>query len=102
MARGKSRPKRWAEAIDEANKQLDAMEAAKEALGNAFEELDSLRGEYEEWQGNLPENLQSGDLNDKLQAVVEMDFSERDDIDAMRGVIQEAEGVDLPRGFGRD
>lgn len=77
-----SRPDRWA----------DATAAALEALN----ELEELRGEYEEWQGNLPDNLQGSNLNDKLQEVVDLDIS------GAIETVEAAEGVDLPRGFGKD
>lgn len=80
--RPSSRPERWA----------DATSAALEALND----LEELRGEYEEWQGNLPDNLQGSNLNDKLQEVVDLDIS------GAIETVEAAEGVDLPRGFGKD
>jgi len=80
--RMKSRPKRW----------LDACERASAAL----EELEELRQEYEEWRGNLPENLEASAIAEKLDEVVDLD------IESARGLVDEAEGVELPRGFGND
>jgi hypothetical protein len=77
-----SRPKRWA----------DAVERARAAL----EELNEMRDEYEEWRQNLPENLDSSQLAEKLDAVVDLDFQSALD------TIEEAESIDLPRGFGKD
>lgn len=79
---GKSRPVRWADAC------LRAV--------SAIQELAELREEYEEWQGNLPENLQASPLAEKLQAVCDLDF------DSALATIEEADSIDLPLGFGRD
>lgn len=87
-----SRPARWARAIEKAT-------AARDELTEALDELEELRGEYEEWRDNLPENLQSSALYEKLDTIAGMDFeSAKDGLD----VIDEAEGADLPLGFGRD
>ena len=100
-----SRPARWARACAAARAALDEAKAAMDTVVAQFEELDSLRSEYEDWQGNLPENLQSGELADKLDTVVGLDFqwdAESDGIDATETMLDEAEGAELPRGFGRD
>jgi hypothetical protein len=81
-AKSKSRGQRWSDACQKA---IDGLE-----------ELEELRCEYEEWQGNLPENLQSSPLGEKLEAVVSLDFQSAID------TAQEADGLDLPLGFGRD
>jgi hypothetical protein len=48
-----------------------------------------LQEEYLDWLDNLPPNLESSALADKLQTIVELD-------------LEELQAVDLPRGFGRD
>ena len=45
--------------------------------------------EYRDWLDNLPPNLESSALADKLQTIVELD-------------LEELQVVDLPRGYGRD
>jgi hypothetical protein len=50
--------------------------------------LRELQEEYQEWLDNLPENLQSTALAEKLDEVCPLDLEQLD--------------VDLPRGFGRD
>lgn len=80
--KNKSRASRWA----------DACRAADKALSD----LRDVQMEYEDWRTNLPENLDSSVLADKLDAVIEIDIQ-----DAM-DMISEAEGLDLPQGFGRD
>lgn len=77
-----SRPQQWAEACT--------------AAVNAIETLIDLRSEYEAWRDNLPENLQQSALGEKLEAVCDLD------LDDALSTIQEAEGLDLPRGFGKD
>jgi hypothetical protein len=51
--------------------------------------LIELQEEYRTWLENLPENLESSRLADKLRAIVELDF-------------EELQAIDPPRGFGRD
>lgn len=82
MAKQKSRAARWSEAATKAS--------------DGLQELEDLRQEYEEWLGNLPENLQSSALGEKLQSVVDLD------IQGALDTVGEAEGLDLPMGFGRD
>lgn len=91
-----SRKDRWNAAVAEAQQYL-------EPLREALERLNEVRGEYEEWQGNLPENLQSSTLGDKLSTVVEMDVdSALSSVDEIENLLSDAEGADLPVGFGRD
>ncbi|HKM69283.1 MAG TPA: hypothetical protein VKG22_06060 [Stellaceae bacterium] len=51
--------------------------------------LVNLQEEYRTWLDNLPPNLESSTLADKLQTIVEFDLE----------ALQE---VDPPRGYGRD
>ena len=89
----KSRPKRWAEACLNASNAISNLE-------EAISELQSLQEEYQEWADNLPENLQSSALAEKLQAICDLDFSSG--VDEIQSLIEEAESLDLPLGFGRD
>jgi hypothetical protein len=45
-----------------------------------MEDLNNLKDEYQEWRDNLPENLSSGALAEKLDEILNMDF-ERDEPD---------------------
>lgn len=91
-----SRPKRWTKACEQAN---DALGKLEEAL----QELADLQGEYQEWLDNLPENLQSGALAEKLQAVCDMDFEGAEGTRSeISDIISDAESTELPQGFGRD
>jgi hypothetical protein len=51
--------------------------------------LVDLQEEYRTWLENLPQNLESSRLAEKLQAIVELD-------------LDELQAIDPPRGFGRD
>lgn len=92
MPKQPSRSARWMEAVGEARVNLDN-------LRDCLERLNEIREEYEEWQGNLPENLQSSALGEKLEEVVNLDF---DVLSEVETAIDNAEGIDLPQGFGRD
>jgi hypothetical protein len=100
-----SRPARWGRAVAEAQSAFADLDVVFGRIEEAFQELSSIKSEYEEWQGNLPDNLQSGALADKLQEVVDLDF-DQDPRDMSASDIEElidnAESVELPLGFGRD
>jgi hypothetical protein len=78
----KSRSARWGEAAS--------------AASAALTDLKDIQQEFQDWMDNLPENLQSSNLADKLQTVCDLD------IEGAQSTIEEAEGADLPLGFGRD
>lgn len=101
MARSKSRPQRWRDAVAEAQKHIAAAVDAKNSAVEAFQELESIRTEYEEWKDNLPENLSGSPLADKLDEVCNLDFTS-EDLDEMESTISDAEQIELPRGWGRD
>lgn len=86
-----SRPARWADACARARAAADELEAA-------VSDLRDLQSEYEEWRDNLPENLQSSALSEKLNEVCDLQLDDLVDT----SVIDDAEGIDLPRGFGKD
>jgi hypothetical protein len=100
-----SRPARWRAAVEAAQKAISAIEDQKASLDQALEDLRGLQEEYGEWQSNLPENMESSATAEKLDAIaglsleVDLDDTPLDDI---RSVIEEAEGTELPLGFGRD
>jgi hypothetical protein len=77
-----SRAARWAEAVGVAQ--------------TAIQKLLDIQYEYQEWYDQLPENLQSSPTGERLESVCDLD------IDGAFGTLEEADGVDLPRGFGRD
>lgn len=84
-----SRADRWSAAAAKASE-------AKDALDAALSELRDVQSEYQDWMDNLPENLQSSALGEKLQAVCDLD------LEPDFSGIEEAESLELPQGWGRD
>ena len=78
----KSRPERWAEAAANATA--------------ALSDLSEIQSEYQDWYDNMNENLQQSTTGDMLQTICDLDISGALD------TANEAENIDLPRGFGRD
>ena len=103
-----SRPARWAAAVDRAQQAMAAIDELLDAVTDALSDLDEIRCEYEEWLDNLPESLQDSATADLLNAVCDLDTSSytgRVDVDSLSDVaslLEEADGIQLPRGFGRD
>lgn len=95
MPRKQSRLDRWNESAGEARTALDSLRSALEALNE-------VKAEYEEWRDNLPENLAQSALGEKLNAVADLDFDADGLLSDADNAISEAEGADLPLGFGRD
>jgi hypothetical protein len=93
MARTDSRPVRWARACESARTALADLETA-------FSDLRDLQDEYQEWLDNLPEVSQGGATAEKLEAMTDLDLDP--DLGDLESALDEAEGADLPLGFGRD
>lgn len=90
MARKRnSRTARWGDAADR-------VEKAAAELTEACEALKEVQQEYEEWKDNTSENLQSGAMYEKLEAICDLDLEP--DLSSLEDVT----GMDLPLGFGRD
>ena len=66
-------------------------------LSEAFSVFNDLKEEYQDWRDNLPENLENSVVAEKLDEV--LNCSAFDDIENAQG---ELEGLELPKGFGRD
>jgi len=97
-----SRSARWGRAVFAARELIDQIEMLMDELNNGpMDELRGLKEEYEEWQGNLPENLVNSPLGEKLQAVCDLDF-DAENLEDITSVLDEAESIELPLGFGRD
>jgi hypothetical protein len=94
MAKAPSKTTRWQDAASAA---ATALQDAQSAL----QELYEVQQEYQDWLDNLPENLQGSALGDKLNEVTQLELDPDMIQDAMDAVDQ-AEGMDLPLGFGRD
>ncbi len=97
-----ARPYRWAQAVGNARAALEKMQDGATDLESAFSELNDIKSEFEDWQGNLPESLQQSALGEKLDAIVGLDFDAEPDFSDIESTIDEAENADLPLGFGRD
>jgi hypothetical protein len=85
----------------------DTIRGAADDLASSLSELNDIRSEYEDWRDNLPENLADSALGEKLNTVVDLDIESaaNDPLDNWQDVetiLDEAEGADLPLGFGRD
>lgn len=103
MAARLSRPKRWAAAIAKAQGEISKIEAAQSEFNDALSDLRALQEEYAEWQSNLPEMAQDGPVNDKLEAIANLDLDDIEiDVQDLEDKINEAESAELPQGFGRD
>ena len=107
MAKSKSRSKRWFEAVENAKSAFQTIQDEGSNLADAMQELHDVQQEYQDWLDNLPENLQSSALGEKLEAVTNIDIESLtsdplSDWPSLEGVLDEAEGADLPMGFGRD
>ena len=109
MPKGKSRPKRWAEAVAACMKLKDEVEAKADELATALSDLYDIQQEYQEWKDNLPENVESSALGEKLDAVCDLSLDNNGcgadimgDWDSVVSAIEEAEQIELPMGFGRD
>lgn len=101
------RTQRWGDAITKASASLDKIKVALDDLDNALGDLRSVQEEYEEWRDNLPENLVNSSLGEKLEVVCDLGIEDlaqtvRDAVEESEGVVEEARGIDLPVGFGRD
>jgi len=107
MPKQKSRSARWEEAAAKCRSEYDKILAAADELVGALSDLEDIRGEYEDWFDNLPENLQDSAMGQKLAEITGLDIeSVRDDPlgnwNDVELVVENAEGMDLPLGFGRD
>lgn len=97
-----TRPQQWAMYTVSARAALDTLSDAKEQFESAMENLASMKDEYEETLGNMPENLQQTAYGEKLQAIVDIDFEVEIDLSDAEAAVDNAEGAELPLGFGRD
>jgi hypothetical protein len=82
----------------------EAYTKAKTDLVDALNELNEMAQEYGETYDNQPEQLQSSPYGEKLSAMQDLDLeaSEENDLEELEGKLDEAEGAEVPLGFGRD
>lgn len=131
MAKTPSRPARWLSACVEARAAVETARSAQQefidqarelwtelmdepidAIAQKMAALAEIQTEYQGWLDGMSENLQSSAAGEKLASVCELDleFEVPDepeiqvdfDLDTIEGQVDEAEGADLPVGFGRD
>jgi uncharacterized protein YhaN len=88
-----SRPERWKSSLANARD-------AYEKLQTILEDLEEIRVEYEDWRDNLPESLQSSATADKLDEICNLDIGST--LQDVESLLDEAESLELPLGFGRD
>src|SRR5262245_48348379 len=87
----KSRPQRWADAASNAATALSNIEAELASFSEAMSELRSVQEEYEQWKDNLPDNLQSSALAEKLDEIVGLEIESK--ADEIEQVISDARDV---------
>jgi ParB family chromosome partitioning protein len=105
--RPKSRPQQFEAAIAEAQSKLSDIESLIEDIDEAVSEARSIQEEYEAWQDNLNPNLAESATGEMLQTVCGLELENATDqlksaVSELRSTLEEAEGADLPRGYGRD
>ncbi len=98
---------RWSVYCGHASNALSRIESELDALEEAMTDLTDMQQEFIDKRDNMPENLTNSAYGEKLNAVADLDLSDavssiQDAIDELRGKIDEADGTDLPLGFGRD
>lgn len=102
-----SRGDRWAQAVGAAKDALAAIQAAHGDLETAMADLCEVQSEYSEWKDNLDGKFEGSALVEKLDAVCDLSFdSIASDLETAIGeaesTLDDAEGAELPLGFGRD
>jgi hypothetical protein len=92
-----SKKQDWQDATAECLKAADTLEKA--LLG-----LEDAQQQYQEWQDNLPENLEQSPVGEKLTAVCDdIDIAGASDtLGEIQETLQAADEANLPLGFGRD
>lgn len=93
--------------MQKAEQVFNQLAAHREALAEAIGDLIDIQSEYQEWADNLPENLSSSAISDKLEEITSIDLESARNTaeslgDDIEEIISEAAGVELPLGFGRD
>src|SRR5262252_184718 len=83
----KSRSRRWQEAASDALGALSDIQSALADFESAASELRAVQEEYEEWKDNLPENLASSALGEKLEEVCNLDIENA--ADSLRSAIDD-------------
>jgi hypothetical protein len=99
----KSRTARWQEFAERATEALEELRGDLERLDEIMTDWRGLQEEYQEWLDNQPESFSSTATGEKLEAVVDLDLEpDLNILGEIESIISEAEGIELPQGFGRD
>jgi hypothetical protein len=103
----RSKAARWAEAVAECQSAMEDIRLLQTNLNTALTSLYDVQQEYQDWLDNMPESMSSSATAEKLQEVCELDIESYmdeplDNWSEVENTVSEAEGVDLPMGFGRD
>lgn len=97
-----SKSARWQAALEQAREKVQALDAAMSELETAFQDLKDIQSEYGDWRDSFPENMQSSATYEKLDAICELDLEPEFDVSPFTDILDEAEGAELPMGFGKD
>lgn len=100
VKRQQSRVSRWQDAASDAR---SAFDVGSDNLRSAIESLKEIQDEYSEWRDALPDSLRSSATGEKLDTICDLDLdSPLQTLDDIDSAIAEAEGMDLPYGYGKD
>lgn len=111
MTTKQSAPTVWAGLVAAARKSAEAAEAlqeqlneAKQEIVDALEELKAMAEEYGEKFDNMNEGLQASPYGQKCEAMqqLDLDASSDEELEELIAKVDEAEGAEIPLGFGRD
>ena len=105
--RSPSKASRWADAAGNALAVMQEIVNHLDDLDSACSELRAVQEKYEEMRDNMPDNLRSSAYGEKLEEVCNLEIEDaaqriRDAVEEVESVLVDAEGADLPLGFGRD
>lgn len=102
MAKQESKRKRFEDQVRVCREHLDILESADEDFKSAISDLADIQSEYQDWQDNLPENLQDSPTAELLTEVCDLDLDLEIDMGEYVNAVETAENLTLPVGFGRD
>jgi hypothetical protein len=100
-----SRQDRWNTACQEARDALDSWRDSVDQVNNAFETLREIQSEFSDWKDNLDGKFEGSALSEKLENITSIDLdadAEQESLGDLESKLDEAEGAELPLGFGRD
>lgn len=99
-----SRADRWNDAVEEAKNKLADLADAFEGVVNALSDLKDIQQEYADWYDNMPDALTNSPTGEKLAALleIELELDSSASVEELQEAVDNAEGADLPLGWGRD